>query len=161
MSEGAGSVWKIAIPGDLTGYYYGYRIKGPSGDDEQFNAEILVGDPYSPAVVTENNFHHSALTYIVNDDFDWEGDNWMKIDYRDLIIYELHVRDMTGDSSSGLPDSLRGTYSGLVADGYKGGISSLKTLGINAVELLPVQEFANIEIPFNVQVNGVQYLESL
>lgn len=155
MIEGTDGVWKGIANENLTGYYYGYRIDGPTGEDEQFNDNILIADPYSLAGATENNYHHRALTYIVRDNFDWAGDTYVSLDYRDLIIYEMHVRDMTAHSSSGLPDSLRGTYTGLISDGYKGGFSALKELGINAVELLPVQDFGNIEIPFNVDVDGI------
>jgi len=64
----------------------------------------------------------------------------------DLIIYEMHVRDMTAHNSSG--SDIPGTYQGLIEKGKKGGIDYIKNLGVNAVELLPSQEFANIELPF-------------
>jgi len=74
------------------------------------------------------------------------------MDWRDLIIYEMHIRDMTEHPSSGVTQ--RGTYKGLIEKGNAGGISYLKDLGINAIELLPAQEFANIEIPYKDSLRG-------
>ncbi len=79
-------------------------------------------------------------------DYNWQSDNWIQRDWRDLIIYEMHVRDMTEHQSSGVTE--RGTYKGLVEKGKTGGIDYIINLGVNTVELLPSQEFANIEIPF-------------
>ncbi|OGU65487.1 MAG: pullulanase, partial [Ignavibacteria bacterium RBG_16_36_9] len=85
-------------------------------------------------------------------DYDWEGDEWIKMDWRDLIVYEMHIRDMTEHPTSGVTE--RGTYKGLIEKGKPGGIDYIKKLGVNAVELLPAQEFANIEIPFKDSING-------
>ena len=81
-----------------------------------------------------------------------EDDKWIKRDWRDLIIYEMHVRDMTIDKSSGVEE--RGTYKGLTELCKPGGLSYIKSLGINTVELLPSQEFANIESPYKDSLNG-------
>ena len=78
--------------------------------------------------------------------YDWEMDEWVQRDWRDLIIYEMHIRDMTAHNSSG--SDFPGSYRGLIQKGKKGGIDYIKSLGINTVEFLPVQEFSNIEIPF-------------
>ena len=64
------------------------------------------------------------------------------------MIYEMHVRDMTAHPSAGLNPPQRGSYLGLIEPGKNGGIDYLSALGVNAVELLPVQEFANIEIDY-------------
>ncbi|MCB0261201.1 MAG: pullulanase, partial [Calditrichaeota bacterium] len=106
-------------------------------------------DPYSPAVVSRNHYTHPAKTLILPpDDFDWEGDTWVDIPHRDLLIYEMHIRDLTADPSSGVAEKLRGSYLGLTAEDQQGGLPYLRALGINAVELLPAQDFANIEVPF-------------
>ena len=64
----------------------------------------------------------------------------------DLIIYhEAHLRDMTIHSSSNSKAS--GTYIGFVEEGQNGGIEHLKKLGVNAVQFLPLWDFANFEIP--------------
>lgn len=148
-------VWKTTVPFNMTGKYYGYRVYGPQGTDEQFDPSILLPDPYSPAIVSRNEFHHRSMTYMVDETFNWENDTPLKYDYRDLIICEAHIRDITADLSSGLPDSLRGTYMGLCAGGYNGGLDYFTKMGYNAVELLPSQEYGNIEIPYQVDVEGV------
>lgn len=127
--------------------YYGYRVCGPENKPEHFNSTIIIADPYSKAVVTHNSYHHSAKSIILDTDFDWSDDIFSPpADHRKLIIYECHIRDMTMHPSAGIKE--KGTYNGFVEYGKKGGISSLKNLGINAVELLPIHEFANIEPPF-------------
>ncbi|MBI3189839.1 MAG: pullulanase, partial [Ignavibacteriales bacterium] len=98
-------------------------------------------------VVTKTNWHQQAKTLIVNTEYDWEGDTFVAPDnYSKLIIYESHVRDLTAHSSSGI--SSKGTYKGLTEEGKQGGLSYLKELGVNAIELLPTQKFGNIELPY-------------
>ncbi len=147
MKRDPEGVWECVLPGELYGLYYGYRIKGPRDRISMFDPSVVVADPYSKAVVTKNHYLHPAKSLIVDTRYDWEGDTWMKTPIRDLVIYELHVRDMTAHHSSGVEKA--GTYLGLVEEGKTGGIDYLLDLGINAVELLPCQEFANIEPPFN------------
>ena len=67
-------------------------------------------------------------------DYNWQSDNWIQRDWRDLIIYEMHVRDMTEHQSSGIKE--RGTYKGLVEKGKTGGLDYIKNLGVNTVELI-------------------------
>lgn len=74
------------------------------------------------------------------------------IDWLALIIYEMHVRDLTADPSSGA--SHPGTYRGLVEHGITGGIEYITSLGVNTVELLPAQEFAAIELPYRDSLGG-------
>ncbi|RPI61146.1 MAG: pullulanase, partial [Ignavibacteriales bacterium] len=85
-------------------------------------------------------------------DYNWDSDNWIQRDWRDIIVYEMHVRDMTEHQSSGVKE--RGTYRGLIENGKTGGINYVKNLGVNTIELLPAQEFANIEIPFKDSLRG-------
>lgn len=149
MKRNEDGTWDLRINRDLTGKYYCYRITGPEGEHELFDNKITVADPYSQAVATKNHYLQDARTLILPEiEFDWEGDRWQKIDSRDLLIYEMHVRDMTAHPSSGVSGELRGTYPGLTGLNQKGGLPYLKKLGINAVELLPAQDFANVEIPF-------------
>jgi len=141
--------WKIDVDLPNTARYYGYSVKGPSNPSEIFDPYTVVADPYSPAVATINEHRHRSrsLLYPPND-FDWEGDTWLTIPYHELVIYETHVRDLTAHPSSGVPDSIRGAYTGLCSREYAGGLSHLLDLGINAVEFLPVQDFGNMEIPY-------------
>jgi pullulanase/glycogen debranching enzyme len=149
MTRDADGVWEYFTIADWSGKYYGYRVWGPQGEGEMFDSTIVVADPYSPAVVTQNHFTHPGKTLILpEDNFNWENDTWLNIPHRDLIIYEMHVRDLTAHPSSGAPENLRGSYAGLVYEDQTGGITHTKQLGINAVELLPAQDFGNIEINY-------------
>lgn len=70
--------------------------------------------------------------------FDWEGDRPLNLPMEQLIIYEMHVRGFTQDQSSGVASP--GTYKGMVER-----LDYLQKLGVNAVELLPMQEFNELE----------------
>ncbi len=150
MTRDENGVWETALDGELYGTFYGYRVKHLSSPGIE---NIICLDPYAKAVTTFNTYFNPRRAIVIKeDDYDWEGDEWIQMDWRDLIVYEMHIRDMTEHSSSGVSE--RGTYKGLVEKGKPGGIDYIKSLGVNAVELLPAQEFANIEIPFKDSLNG-------
>src|SRR3972149_2817239 len=141
-------VWETKLNGKLYGLFYSFLIKHKNS-----NEYVACLDPYAKAVATLNNYLNPRKAIVVNeDDFEWGNDEWIQMDWRDLIIYEMHVRDMTAHKSSGAKNP--GTYKGLIEKEIKGGINYIKDLGVNAVELLPVQEFANVEIPFNKKFFG-------
>lgn len=71
---------------------------------------------------------------VYSDDFDWEGDRPLKLEYRDVVSYQLHVRGYTAHTSSKVRN--RGTFSGIVEK-----IPYLKDLGINQIVLMPCYEF--------------------
>jgi len=151
MSQTPDGVWEIELSGNLRGRYYGYRISGPSGPGEMFDPSVVVADPYSRAVCTQNHWRHPAKSLILDSSYDWQGDTWVApADQRRLIIYEAHLRDATMHPSSGAKSA--GTYLGMVEKGRRGGLAYLKDLGINAVEFLPLHEFANIELPYGDSV---------
>jgi 1,4-alpha-glucan branching enzyme len=77
------------------GTIYGFRLKGPLND-----SNLIIADPYSKAAITQNSMHHVAKSLVIDDTYDWENDTWIKIDPCDLIIYEMHVRDMTAYPTS-------------------------------------------------------------
>ncbi len=141
-------VWEASLDGEFYGSFYGYQIKHKYSKEE-----IVCIDPYAKAVATFNNYLNPRKAIVVKENnYDWENDEWIQRDWRDLIIYEMHIRDMTAHPSSGATSP--GTYKGLIEKGKTGGIEYIKSLGVNAVEFLPVQEFANIEIPFNKKFFG-------
>lgn len=146
MEKDKDGVWEYRLQGEQYGLYYAYRLDGPKGKENMFDPSFLIADPYSKAVVTKNNYRHPGKSIIINTDYDWEGDTWITTPIQDLIIYEMHVRDMTIHPSSAVEKA--GTYLGLIEEGKTGGIDYLLDLGINAVELLPCQDFGNIEAPF-------------
>ena len=123
------------------GTIYGFLLEGPFNDPD-----LIIADPYSKAAITQNSMHHVAKSLVVDDTYDWEDDTWVHIDPRDLIIYEMHVRDMTAHPTS--TTCQKGTYAGLVEAGQNGGIEHIQYMGVNAVQILPIQDFANFEVPF-------------
>ncbi|NQV37667.1 MAG: pullulanase, partial [Candidatus Marinimicrobia bacterium] len=139
-NDNAGN-WTLTLKDAGIGTLYGYRLEGPQNDPN-----VIVADPWTQAAVTQNTYRHVAKSLIVDHRYDWEGDQWQQINPRDLIIYEMHVRDMTVHPTSECPQP--GTYIGLVNSNQQSGITHLKNMGINAVQILPAQDFANVEIPY-------------
>ncbi|WP_337866197.1 pullulanase [Ignavibacterium sp.] len=147
MKRDENAVWEIALEGEFFGKYYNFIV------EHKNQSPVLCLDPYAKAVASYSTYFTPRKGIIIKEnDYDWQGDEWIRNDWRDLIIYEMHVRDMTEHPSSEVKE--RGTYKGLVEKGKTGGISYIKKLGVNAVELLPSQEFANIEIPFKKELRG-------
>lgn len=145
-----GDVFCMMVFGlDYEDLEYGYRVDGPFDPSagHRFNKEAILMDPYSHLISGrdvwgvqpdwDNEVYHyrSRVSF---DDFDWEGDIPLEIAPEDLIIYEAHVRGFTKSESSGV--KFPGTYAGLVEK-----IPYLKSLGINAIELMPVFEFDEFE----------------
>lgn len=149
MEPAAQGCWTAAVRVPRDARYYAYTVAGPSGPHELFRPDIPIADPYSKAVVTQNHYTHQARTLLFPPlEFDWGNDTWVGHAPEDLIIYEAHVRDLTAHESSGVPVDLRGTYLGAAWSGATGGLSHILSLGVNAVELLPVHEFGNLEVPY-------------
>jgi len=135
-------VWEYSTNKRLWNKYYGYYISAENGKGDIFNQNILIPDPYSTSVSTQNNYTINARSFIYKNNFDWEGDTWVKPkDPRDLIIYEAHIRDLTAHPSAGT--DAPGTYLAAIEK-----IKYIKKLGVNAIEFLPLHDFANIEIPY-------------
>uniref|UniRef100_A0A0R0K6K3 isoamylase n=1 Tax=Glycine max TaxID=3847 RepID=A0A0R0K6K3_SOYBN len=147
-----GDIWHICIE-DLprSNVLYGYRIDGPGdrGKGHRFDSSIVLVDPYAKLVEGRRYFGDISLklskflgTYDFDSlPFDW-GENYKlpNISEKDLVIYEMNVRAFTSDESSGLDSNIRGSYLGVIEK-----IPHLLELGINAVELLPVFEFDELE----------------
>jgi len=148
MQRDADGVWEASVPRKRLGMYYGYRVSGPAGAGEIFDPSRLIADPYSAAVATENHYLHKGKTLIFAADYDWQGDHFVAPDWRDLIILEAHMRDLTAHPTAGVDSSLRGSYRGFLDAHTPGGLNYLKDLGVNAVEFLPVQDFGNLEVPY-------------
>ena len=143
--------WHVTVPGVEAGQIYGFRAYGPFEPTRglRFDPSKLLLDPYGRAVVLPKDYSReaaslkadntaTAMKSVVTDPhaYDWEGDVPLKRPWSRTIIYELHVRGFTAHPSSGLAESKRGTYAGLVDK-----IPYLQELGITAVELLPVFQF--------------------
>ncbi|XP_024024358.1 isoamylase 3, chloroplastic isoform X1 [Morus notabilis] len=147
-----GDVWHICIK-DLprSNVHYGYRIDGPQGRHQGhcFDSSIVLIDPYAKLVDGRRYFGDASEklskflgTYdFDNLPFDW-GENYKfpNIPEKDLVIYEMNVRAFTADESSELDPDIRGSYLGVIEK-----IPHLLELGVNAVELLPIFEFDELE----------------
>lgn len=150
MTRDENGVWETSLDGELYGLFYGFKVCHPGTPCIE---DIVCIDPYAKAVATLNTYFNPRRSIVIKEgNYNWEDDEWIKMEWLDLIIYEMHIRDMTEHPSSGVTE--RGTYQGLIEKGKTGGIDYIKKLGVNAVELLPAQEFANIEIPFKDSLNG-------
>lgn len=129
-------------------FEYAFSFDGPYEPAKGllFNEENVLLDPYSRAVTGQRkwgekpeggkDFEYRAR--VVKSSFDWGNIKQLEQPFEDLVIYEIHVRGYTKDKSSGV--SAPGTFAGL-----KDKIPYLKDLGINAVELLPIFEFDEME----------------
>jgi len=138
-------VWEVKLKGELYGIFYGFKVFSEKDISRKQDVPISV-DPYAKAVTTYTTYENPRLAILYKSDFDWEGDSWIRRNWSDLIIYEMHIRDMTMHPSSGA--SKPGTYRGIFEKGIKGGLEYLKNLGVNTVELLPAMEYGYLELPY-------------
>ncbi|WP_442805830.1 glycogen debranching protein GlgX [Streptomyces sp. NBC_01341] len=168
LTELTHEIWHGFVPGVRPGQRYGYRVHGrwDPWTGARWNAAKLLLDPYARAVdgsftlppevyghVRDWPEQHVADTVrddrdsapfvpkavVVHDDDDWAEDRRPKTPWADSVIYELHVRGFT-KLHPGIPPELRGTYAGLA---HPAAIGHLRRLGVTAVELLPVHQFAH------------------
>ncbi|MFJ9110523.1 glycogen debranching protein GlgX [Streptomyces sp. NPDC102283] len=168
LTELTHEIWHGFVPGVRPGQRYGYRVHGrwDPWTGARWNAAKLLLDPYARAVdgtftlppevyghVRDWPDQHVADTVrddrdsapfvpkgvVVRDDDDWVEDRRPKTPWADSVIYELHVRGFTKRHPD-IPPQLRGTYAGLA---HPAAIEHLTRLGVSAVELLPVHQFAH------------------
>ncbi len=150
--------WHAFVPGVEAGQIYGFRAYGPLAPDRglRFDPSKLLLDPYGRAIAVPKCYSREAaaaegsnieiaMKSVVADRqaYDWEGDVPLRRPWSRTIIYEMHVRGFTAHPSSGIAESKRGTYAGLIEK-----IPYLQQLGITAVELLPVFQFDPQDAPF-------------
>lgn len=149
--------WHVFVPGLRAGQIYAYRVHGPFDPalGMRFDRTKVLLDPYGRAVVVPRRYSREAAraagdnaatamkSVVVDPDtYDWEGDRPLQRPAARTVIYEMHVRGFTRHPGSGVPESTRGTYAGLVEK-----IPYLQQLGITAVELLPVFQFDPLDCP--------------
>ncbi len=139
MKKNADGIWECSIEGELYGKFYGYSADGPKGDGYLFDPRRLLSDPYALA-----NYNHDGKTVITKTDFTWTDQGFKTPAAKDLVLYEMHVKDYTAHSSSGVDGAAKGKYLGLLqGKGTDKVLGNLVDLGVNAVELLPCHEFDN------------------
>lgn len=156
-------IWHGFVKGLKTGQLYGYRVDGPYKPSEghRFNANKLLIDPYAKMLFGDFIQHDALFGYDVNSpekdlsfdtrdsapympkcivgapEFNWEGDVKPNTDWSDTILYEAHIKGFSKQHPD-IDESLRGTLSAFSEPTL---IDYLKTLGVNAIELLPAQSF--------------------
>ncbi|NER82196.1 MAG: glycogen debranching protein GlgX [Leptolyngbya sp. SIO1D8] len=152
--------WHIFVYGLKAGQVYAYRAFGPylTKNGHRFDPAKVLLDPYGQVVVGQEKYDRQAachpgenspyaLRNVVVDlrAYDWEGDTPLEIPYSRTVIYEMHVGGFTQHPSSDVSPEKRGTFAGVIEK-----IPYLKSLGITAVELLPVQQFDERDAPLGL-----------
>jgi isoamylase len=161
--------WHVYVPGVGPGQRYGYRVYGPydPSSGHRFNPAKLLIDPYAKSIEgkvrwkranvlpytpqpeagddadLERDDEDSAVaipkSVVIDDRFDWEGDQLPRTPFDRTVIYETHVKGFTIRHPD-VREDLRGTYAGLASEAA---IEHLKSLGVTAVELLPIHHIAD------------------
>jgi isoamylase len=160
LREQAEYVWHAFLPDARPGQLYGFRVYGPYDPPHglRFNDSKLLLDPYAKSIGGQIKWCDEMFGYILGDagedlscdsrdnawampkslvidnSFDWGDDRRPNTPLAESVIYEVHVKGFTKLFSE-IPEYLRGTYAGLA---NKQAINYLKSLGVTAVELLPV-----------------------
>jgi glycogen operon protein len=163
LSEVTGHVWHAYIPGLRPGQCYGYRVYGDYKPEEglRYNPAKLLIDPYARALAGMLDWQAPIFGYqpgheaadlsfderddayavpkgvVIDNAFDWEGDQLLRTPWHESIIYETHVKGFTMRHPD-VPEHLRGAYAGFASPPA---IDYLKQLGISAVELMPIHAF--------------------
>jgi glycogen operon protein len=150
------------LPGVMPGQRYGFRMHGPYAPErgQRLNSAKLLLDPYAKAISgavrwgeevygyhfgepdSRNDLDsatHTMASVVVNPYFDWGDDRPPRTEYHHTVIYESHVKGLTM-KHPGLPEELRGTYAALAHPAI---LEHLTSLGVTAIELMPVHQFVN------------------
>ena len=162
LEDRTGHVWHGYVPGARPGQEYGYRVDGPFDPTagQRHNPSKLLTDPYARALTGGYRLddavlgslpgrdrvqdHRDSAPYVprsvvVHDVFNWGTDAAPATPWADSVVYELHVKGFTA-RHPGVPERLRGTYAGLA---HPAALEHLLSLGVTAVELLPVHHFVS------------------
>jgi glycogen operon protein len=149
--------WHTFVPDVRPHQIYGYRALGPFDptSGQRFDPEKVLLDPYGRGVVVPTGYSRdlaarkgdntaAAMKSVVVDPtvYDWEGDRPLNTPSSRTVVYEMQLRGFTRHPNSGVSETARGTYAGLIEK-----IPYLRQLGITAVELLPVFQFDPQAVP--------------
>jgi glycogen operon protein len=158
LTEQTDMVWHGYLPDVRPGQLYGYRVHGPFTPDQghRFNPNKIVMDPYAKVIGRTARWNdalfgfrkgeddatfddrdsapYAPLAAVVDTAFTWGNDRPARTPWHETLIYELHVKGFT-QLHPDVPEALRGTYLGLASEPA---ITHLTSLGITAVELMPV-----------------------
>ncbi|MDC7942475.1 glycogen debranching protein GlgX [Raoultella ornithinolytica] len=153
-----GNIWHGWLAAAGPGLLYGYRVHGPwdPAQGHRFNPAKLLLDPCCHRVEgvlpDDERLHGGDLSpdrrdsaaiapksQVVDLRYNWQNDAPPGTPWGETVIYEAHVKGLTW-LHPGLPESIRGTYKAL---GHPVMIDYFRTLGITALELMPVAQFAS------------------
>jgi len=161
LPEVTAFVWHGFLPAVGPGQRYAYRVHGPHEPEagHRCNPSKLLIDPYAKAIEGGPDWNQALFSYhfgdpegplctldsapyaprgvVVNPYFDWRDDRSPRTPWHQTVIYEVHVKGFTARRND-VPPELRGTYSGLA---HPSSIAYLQSLGVSAVELMPVHQF--------------------
>jgi glycogen operon protein len=163
ITEQTDQVWHGYLPEARPGQLYGYRVHGPYEPEKghRFNPAKLLLDPYAKSIAGTIQWSDALFGYnvghpdadlskderdsaagmpksvVVDPAFSWGQDTPLRTPWHKTLIYEMHVKGFTVRHPQ-VPPELRGTYSGLI---HPAVIDYLRSLGITAVELMPVHQF--------------------
>ena len=165
LPERDGHVWHGFISGLGSGQQYGFRVDGPYAPKEghRFNANKLLIDPYAKQLTGHLTWDDALYGYkvghkdadlsfdtrdsapfmprsVVVDDLSRGGlrkRQTINRPWSETIIYEAHVKGLTAGRED-IPN--RGTYAAMSSDAI---LEHLTRLGVTAIELLPIQAFAD------------------
>ncbi|HEY2760733.1 MAG TPA: glycogen debranching protein GlgX, partial [Pirellulales bacterium] len=148
--------WSIFVPNIGPGQLYHFQADGPFDPEQgqRFDGRARLIDPYAKALAGHFQYSDDGIIrppkcVVVDDLFDWEHDRHLKRPLADTVIYEMHVRGFTRDATSGVEHP--GTYLGVIEK-----IPYLKSLGVTAVELMPVHSFP-MESPWGQKLERPNY----
>ncbi|MDQ1412755.1 MAG: isoamylase [Acidimicrobiaceae bacterium] len=163
LPESTALCWHGYVPDVLPGQRYGYRVHGPYDPDKGLRcrpSKLLI-DPYAKALDGGVDWDESLFEYhfgkpddldndddsaahvpkavVINPYFEWENDRHPRTPWHETVLYEVHVKGFTKNNAR-IPEAFRGTYAGLA---HPASIEYLLSLGVTAVELLPVHQFVH------------------
>jgi glycogen operon protein len=162
LAEQTDGIWHLYVPNLAPGQLYGYRIHGPHRPESglRFNANKLLVDPYAKSLSGKLIWDESVFGYrvsaaegdlsfderdsarfmpksvVVDTSFPWGDDRHPRTPWHRSVVYEAHVKGFT-KLHPGLPENVRGSYLALGSDTV---IRYLKSLGVTALELMPIHE---------------------
>jgi len=140
-SDRWGDIWSVFVPGIGPGQLYHLQADGPFEPHRghRFDGHSRLIDPYARALAgnflpCRDGIIRPPKCVVIDDTFDWQGDRHLRRSLSETVIYEMHVGGFTRSATSGVENP--GTYLGVIEK-----IPYLKSLGVTAVELMPVHDF--------------------
>ncbi|MDH4612497.1 glycogen debranching protein GlgX [Pseudomonas sp. BN102] len=165
LPEYTDEIWHGYLPDAHPGQVYGYRVHGPYEPDagHRFNPNKLLIDPYAKQLVGRLRWSESLFGYVIGSKdadlsfderdsaafvpkcrvidpaFTWGAQQRFRTPWDSTLIYEAHLRGISMRHPA-VPESLRGTFAGLMNAEL---LQHIRSLGVSAIELLPVHAFLN------------------